>query len=736
MTIDMRAESSPDGLYIVLISIHGLIRDKDLELGRDADTGGQTLYVVELAKALGELPAVARVDLLTRLVDDNKVSDSYKQAETRLNDCAQIVRIPCGPRRYLRKEVLWRHLDCFADNALRYIRSTGVIPDVIHSHYADAGYVGTRLAGLMEVPLLHTGHSLGRVKHQRLQEKGLSEEAIEKRYNIQERIEAEEQTLEAASVVIASTQQEVDEQYALYDQYRPERMRVIAPGTDLSRFYPPSKHYAQPAIQAAIDRFLDQPNKPMILALARPDERKNLLSLVDAYGQSCVLQQVANLVIVAGNRDDIDELDTGAKKVWTGLLKRIDRYDLYGKVAYPKHHAANDVPELYRLAVQRKGVFINPALTEPFGLTLIEAAACGLPLVATNDGGPRDILANCQNGELIDPLDIKDIQHKLMGILQTPQRWQTMADNGLAGAAKHYAWESHAQQYLGLISGVAQPLSKGKAGRAERMVRTSRLLTTDIDDTLLGGAKPDLSRLLKTIEQYRVGCGFAVATGRGLRGALGVLDEWDVPTPDILITGVGTEIYYGPNLAPDLGWQNHIDYRWDREAIAELLRELPGLHLQARSEQSDFKLSFNVNASAMPAIDKLRALLRHHDLHANLIYSKQRYLDVLPLRASKGQAVRYCADKWHIDLERVLVCGDSGNDVDMMTGRTLGVVVANATECFPQLQGLNRVYFAEQPHAAGILEAIEYYDFFGSCDVPASSAQQTHDLAETTGEVA
>ncbi len=63
------------------------------------------------------------------------------------------------------------------------------------------------------------------------------------------------------------------------------------------------------------------------------------------------------------------------------------------------------MPELYRLAAASKGVFINPALTEPFGLTLLEAGATGLPIVATNDGGPRDIIANCRNGLLIDPLD-------------------------------------------------------------------------------------------------------------------------------------------------------------------------------------------------------------------------------------------------------------------------------------------------------------------------------------------
>src|SRR5690606_16023806 len=115
-------------------------------------------------------------------------------------------------------------------------------------------------------------------------------------------------------------------------------------------------------------------------------------TLLDAYGQSPELQDLANLVIVAGSRDDVEEMDKGPRGVLTDLLLRIDRYDLYGKVAYPKRHEPDEVPEIYRAAARSGGVFVNPALTEPFGLTLLEASASGLPVVATDDGGPREIL--------------------------------------------------------------------------------------------------------------------------------------------------------------------------------------------------------------------------------------------------------------------------------------------------------------------------------------------------------
>ena len=198
-------------VYILLISIHGLIRGENLELGRDADTGGQTKYVVELARALGERPEVGRVDLMTRLVSDPQVSDDYAQQIENLSSKVQIIRIPCGEEGYIPKEELWDSLDSFADHALAYIHDNGQNPDVIHSHYADAGYVGIRLAHHLGVPLVHTGHSLGRSKRRRLLASGLKSGDIEKRYKMSRRIEAEEDILGTAELIVTSTHQEIEE---------------------------------------------------------------------------------------------------------------------------------------------------------------------------------------------------------------------------------------------------------------------------------------------------------------------------------------------------------------------------------------------------------------------------------------------------------------------------------------------------------------------------------------------
>jgi sucrose-phosphate synthase len=702
-------------LYIVLISIHGLIRGRDLELGRDADTGGQTKYVVELAKALAKQPLVERVDLVTRRIADSSVDSIYAQPVEPLAKNAQIVRIDAGPEAYIRKEELWDHLDHFADNLLSWLHRQSRWPDILHSHYADAGYVGVRLAHWTGLPLIHTGHSLGRDKCRRLLALGLPMEDIEQRYHISRRIDAEEETLTNADLVITSTRNEIEDQYELYDCYSPEKMAIVPPGTDLEKFYPPGFEDNHFTFAQTLGKFLVEPKKPMILALCRPDERKNIVSLLEAYGESPRLQQLANLVIVAGNREDIREMSEGPQAVLTELLLVADYYDLYGLVALPKHHAPEDVAEIYRLAASSQGVFVNPALTEPFGLTLLEAAASGLPLVATENGGPVDIIGNCHNGLLVDPLDKTAIAEALLAILENPKLWREFSGNGLHNIARYYSWEAHAQTYLDKIYPLT--LNTGRLPKTSPITKTGRYrrhaLFTDIDHTLLGDEE-GLERFVHCIRENRKRLIFGIATGRRLDSALAVLKKHRLPLPDILITSLGTEIYYTPELMADIAWTYHIDHLWTPRVLRRIMGELPGLKLQHKSEQSRFKLSYLYDSTTSPPLAEILTLLRQQELSVNPTLSFGQFFDIVPARASKGQALRYFARQRNIPLERILVAGGSGADEDMLRGNTLGVVVANRhrEELSMLDDASSSIYYADRPHAWGLLEAIEHYDFF------------------------
>ena len=715
----METAAHQDGLYLLLISVHGLIRGHDLELGSDADTGGQTRYVVELARALGQCAQVAHVDLLTRRIVDDQISDDYWLSLESLEEKVQIVRLDAGPDEYIVKEQLWDYLDSFADRALEYVRELGRNPHLIHSHYADAGYVGTRMANMLGVPLVYTGHSLGRVKRRRLLARGLKRDVIEERYNMSRRINAEEDTLGAAELVITSTHQEIKEQYELYDYYQPHSMRVIPPGTDLQCFYPPDGCEYDSEIFQGIARFLNQPDKPMILALSRPDARKNIATLVDAYGESAELQQVANLVIIAGNRVDVADMEEGVQDVLTDIFMRIDKYDLYGKVAYPKHHRADDVPVIYRLAAASRGVFINPALTEPFGLTLIEAAASGLPIVATEDGGPVDIIGNCNNGLLVDPLDTEQIASQLLNVLGDVPAWQAYVNNGLAGVRRHYSWTAHAETYLQAIAPLlerGEPVARRLLPQRSRMYH-DRTIITDLDQNLLGDPE-SLADFVDVIKANRKCTTFAVATGRRLDDALRVLRRYGIPQPDLLITSLGTEIHYAPRLTADTGWLRHIDHYWNPKAVRRILAEVPGLELQPRKEQSRFKISYYIDPAKAPDVDEINSLLHRNEQAVNVIYSFGQFLDIVPVRASKGFALRWFVDQWDISLDHVLAAGGSGADEDMMRGNTLAVVVSNRHhEELSELTDVEHIYYARQPYAAGILEAIKHYKFLDTCGV-------------------
>nr|QNR00778.1 sucrose phosphate synthase [Canna indica] len=501
-------------LYIVLISLHGLVRGENMELGRDSDTGGQVKYVVELARALSMMPGVYRVDLFTRQIASPDVDWSYGEPTEMLtsgsydaegNDVgesagAYIIRIPCGPRdKYLRKELLWPYLQEFVDGALAHILNMAKVlgeqvggghpmwPYVIHGHYADAGDVAALLSGALNVPMVLTGHSLGRNKLEQLLKQGRqSKKDINATYKIMRRIEAEELSLDASELVITSTRQEIDEQWGLYDgfdvklerilrararrgvnchgRYMP-RMVVIPPGMDFSNVAiqedtadadgdlkdligaDGASPRSVPPIWAEVMRFFTNPHKPMILALSRPDPKKNITTLLKAFGECRSLRELANLTLIMGNRDDIDEMSGGNASVLITVLKLIDKYDLYGLVAYPKHHKQSDVPEIYRLAAKTKGVFINPALVEPFGLTLIEAAAHGLPMVATKNGGPVDIQRALNNGLLVDPHDQKAIADALVKLVSEKNLWHECRKNGWRNIHL-FSWPEHCRTYL------------------------------------------------------------------------------------------------------------------------------------------------------------------------------------------------------------------------------------------------------------------------------------------------
>lgn len=714
---------SKNGLYIQLYNIHGLIRGQNLELGSDADTGGQTKYVLELAKSLSERDNVRKIEIVTRRIQDKDVSSDYAKREEKVNDKLSIIRIRCGGLKYIRKELLWNHLEEFVDKSIKYIKSKEELPDIIHSHYADAGYVCTELTKFFGIPLIHTGHSLGRDKLNNLLKNGLTEEEIIKRYKIDQRIDAEEGVIFFADRIITSTNQEIKKQYSLYENTNEEKFVVIPPSVSLDRFHSynekrewdKEEREVRENIRDELWRFFTNLHKPIILSLCRPEKRKNISGLIEAYGEDKELQKKANLAIFAGIRKDISKMPDIEREVLTEMLLLLDKYNLYGKMAIPKTHDVDEeVPELYRIGAETRGVFVNSAFNEPFGLTLIEAAASGLPVVATDDGGPRDILANLNNGELVDVSESKNIGKGIHKILDDEKRWEKYSQNGIERVKEYYSWEAHTERYLEVLNEVFEEKKeepKTFISTGKKLLNYDKFMIFDIDDTLLGD-EDAAERMKKIIQENNDHIGFGVATGRTVNSAQNILKEHDFVLPELIISSVGSEIYYRnkDDYVFATGWEAHISQGWKRQQIVDELTEFDFLEYQEEETQRDFKVSYFID-DAEDNYRKVVDTLVQKKIKANCIISHHNYLDILPARASKGRAVRYIAYRWNIQHNNILVAGDSGNDEDMLTGELLGVIVGNHGEELNKLRGRRRIYFAEAERADGIIEGIENYNF-------------------------
>ena len=706
------------GLRLLHLHLHGLIRSHDLELGRDADNGGQTLYVMELVKSLAARPEVDEVQVITRLVHDRRVSSDYSVVEESISSGASIIRLPFGPKRYLRKEQLWPFLDDLADQIVTRLQHQTKGFDWIHAHYADAGYVGALISQRLGIPLVFTGHSLGREKQRRLLAAGANREQIEQTYALSRRIDAEEFALSHSSLVITSTSQEVEQQYSRYGSFSAEKAEVVAPGVDSSRFHSVQRADESEQIDGLLQPFLRELHRSPLLAISRPDCRKNVPALIEAFGRSPVLRQRHNLVLILGCREDPRQLEKQQREVFQNIFELVDRFDLYGKVAYPKQHRRDQIPSIYRWAAIHQGLFVNPALTEPFGLTLLESAASGLPVVATDDGGPRDIIARCENGLLTDVTDLEAFQDALEQAGSNRDKWRRWSDNGVEAISRHFSWDAHVCRYLSLMQSrlqhqqTRQWLTEPDRGKQPEL---NRLLLLDLDSNLEqpeGEALADLrSRLLAQGlgDSHALG----ILTGRSIKAARHRYAELHFPSPQVWISRAGSEIHYGDNQQSDHLWQSCIGVDWHRSHVEAALEDLLKEHLtfQDQVHQGEYKISYLLREPGEGLLPLVRQRLRNRGLAARPHLRCHWFLDVLPLRASRSEAIRHLALRWNLPLEKVVVVASQQGDAELMRGLPAAVVPAEHDPCLESLRHQQRVFFASRSDVRGVLEGLNHYQF-------------------------
>ncbi|MCU0519223.1 MAG: glycosyltransferase [Anaerolineae bacterium] len=430
------------------------------------DFGGQLVYVKHVALALAEMGHT--VDILTRQICDAE----WPEFRTREDHYAgspnvRVLRLPAGPPVFLRKELLWPHIvRDWVPNILRFYSQDRGLPDVFTAHYADGGISGVLLSEHTGVPFTFTAHSLGA---QKMESAGVTFEnlaAMDAHFNFACRIFAERLSMNRSALIVTSTRQERFEQYS-HRVYREavdvgddHRFAVIPPGVNLSIFGRDVTCNDEVVTQAHIRDMLARdlaPHRrefPAIIASSRLDPKKNHLNLVRAYAESCELQARANLVLFTGALNDALRDDAGAESEEREVLSELrqvvrDRH-LWGKVTSFALHGQLALAAAYRYLAQRGSVFALTALFEPFGLGPLEAAAAGLPLVVTRNGGPSESLRD-DHGDyavLVDPADPEDIARGLLRLLQDHAAWVDFAERGRQRVLGHYTWDRTAAGYL------------------------------------------------------------------------------------------------------------------------------------------------------------------------------------------------------------------------------------------------------------------------------------------------
>lgn len=653
--------------------------------GITSDTGGHITYVLATMRALAQREDIEGAEIVTRLFDDASLGAIHAERSEILSAKLRITRIDSGNTEYLSKEGLACDLPAFTAALIADLQQREVRPDIIHAHFADAAKVALAIREAFGIPFIYTAHSLGMDKAS-----AMSAEHLE----LATRLSEEDSAIKTADAVVGSSRDECERQLMSYPSALETRIHRIRPGIDQST----ASEADIDSAKALVAPFLRDLERPIVLAIARPVKKKNLVALVKAFAGNQSLVRNANLVILPGLRRSVETGEAEQIEVMRRLVDAIDEGDLYGIAAYPRKHTQAQVRGLYALARQTGGVFVNPALTEPFGLTILEAAVYGLPVVATRNGGPSDIVKELGHGKIIDPSDEQGIGDTIAGLIADKAMWITASENAQS-RIKTMRWDNYAAGLVKLARSILYPVRPPVMAR-----KPDKLVLCDIDNTLTGCRRS--AERFATFIRSRNDIVFGVATGRSLVEAQRLVREWNLPVPEVWVTSVGSEIHWGRpgSLELDSEFSVLIDHGWNAEAVEIAMSDLREIIPQSGVNQRCHKRSFFATGNCSVSI--VNEQLRLHGIQANVIHSHGSLLDILPAKAGKGPAMNYIAKALRIPRENIFAAGDSGNDLDMLEACHNAIVVANGEPGLQKLKSKPTVYFAEKPYAAGALEGM------------------------------
>jgi len=486
---------------IAILSPHGFFGQSGV-LGLP-DTGGQVVYILDQVRALERslrkdlalagLDVQPQIVIISRLIPDagETTCDQHVEPVTG-TEHTRILRVPFRSgdgslvREWISRFEIYPYLERFAADVEReLVAEMSGQPDLIIGNYTDGNLVATLLAERMGVTQCTIAHALEKTKYLL---SAMHWRDLEEHYHFSCQFTADLIAMNSADFIITSTFQEIAGtdhsvgQYESYSQFTmPGLMRVVngidiydtkfnivSPGAD------EDVYFAYDAQDRRLIAFADEiheviygepsrvrrgqitdDDKPIIFAMSRLDRIKNVSGLLRWYAEHETLHEQAHLFLVAGTVDPEDSGDGEEQEQSRMMHELFDQYGLDGKVRWVS--AMSDRVfngEMYRYIADKRGVFVQPALFEAFGLTVIEAMATGLPTFATCFGGPLEIIEDDISGFHIDPNQGEDAAALLSKFFERcskdPQHWQRVSDASRARVEARYTWRLYASRLLRL----------------------------------------------------------------------------------------------------------------------------------------------------------------------------------------------------------------------------------------------------------------------------------------------
>nr|XP_034925681.1 sucrose synthase 7-like [Populus alba]TKS17424.1 sucrose synthase 7-like isoform X2 [Populus alba] len=493
----------PNMFNIVIFSPHGYFGQSDV-LGLP-DTGGQIVYILDQVRALEEelllkirqqgLSVKPQILVITRLIPQAGGTKCNQEVEPIFGTKhSHIVRVPFKTEKgvlpqWVSRFDVYPYLERFAQDAAdKVLEYMDCKPDLLIGNYSDGNLVASLMAQKLGITLGTIAHALEKTKYE---DSDVKLKELDPKYHFSCQFTADMIAMNTADFIITSTYQEIAGSKDRPGQYEshvaftmPGLCRVVSginvfdpkfniasPGADQTVYFPYTEKQKRltsfhPAIEELLYKnednnehigYLADKKKPIIFSMARLDTVKNITGLTEWYGKNAKLRNLVNLVVVAGFFDPSKSNDREEIAEIKKMHSLIDKYQLKGQfrwIAAQSDRYRNG--ELYRCIADTKGAFIQPALYEAFGLTVIEAMNCGLPTFATNQGGPAEIIVDGVSGFHIDPNNGDESSNKIADFFEKCKTdadyWNKMSATGLQRIYECYTWKIYANKVLNMGS--------------------------------------------------------------------------------------------------------------------------------------------------------------------------------------------------------------------------------------------------------------------------------------------